>query len=158
MKEILLRKAKLIDFDVYRNLYDDYDAQFLYSGPDSDDDVDNYEETLYNLRISEDILDKVDVEEDYKKYHKGIYFICVDQVIIGYIRTEKKGKGIIIRDMTIKDYSIKNERPLCRLFNVLFKATKAENIIIFYCNPVNRKILQRIGFTFQGHLEKIAGI
>lgn len=157
MKEISLRKAKLDDFEVYKTLYDDSDAQFLYSGPEFVS-VEEFKETMYNLGIDEEKINEEDVEGDYKNYLKGIYFINVDQVISGYIKTEKKGKEVIIRDMTISDFGIWSETYLCKLFNALYNITKTDKIIIYYCNPINAKMLQRIGFTRNGCLEKIAGI
>lgn len=157
MKEISLRKAKLDDFEMYKTLYEDDEAQFIYSNHDEDSD-ESYKNTLYNLGIDEKLLSKEDVEKDYKNNLKNIYFVYVNQVLSGYIKTEKKGKELIIRDMAIRDYSITNEVYLCKLFNILFKTSKTEKICIFFCNDTNAKMLQRIGFVRKGHLEKTVGI
>lgn len=157
MKEISLRKAKLDDFEMYKTLYEDDEAQFIYSNHDEDND-ESYKNTLYNLGIDEKLLSKEDVEKDYKNNLKNIYFVYVNQVLSGYIKTEKKGKELIIRDMAIRDYSITNEVYLCKLFNILFKTSKTEKICIFFCNDTNAKMLQRIGFVRKGHLEKTVGI
>lgn len=156
MKEISLRKAKLDDLEIYKNLYEDYDAMFLYSNHDEDDEK-KAKEDMKGMGIDEELQSK-DFIKEYQESIKSIYFITVNQNVVGYIKADKKGKELVIHDMAISDYSLWNERNLCKLFNVVFNETKTEKIVIYYCVEITRKMLQRIGFTSKGYLEKIAGI
>ena len=160
MKQISLRKAKLDDLDTFRKFHEDDDAQFLYSNHDETDEV-NGNEVL--KKVTDDIggynqsLFDNDPSKIFGENLKN--FINVNQVVCGYIRTEKKSKELAIRDMTISDYSILNEVYLSKLFYCLFQKTKVEKIIIYFCNGNNAKMLQRIGFAQMiGRLEKTAGI
>lgn len=158
MKDISLRKAKLDDLKKYLEYYHNYDAQFLYSNHDEDDE-ESAKKTIEEIGIvikpeGDDII-----TENFKDSLKDIYFINVNQCLVGYIKTEKSKGELVIRDMAISDYSILNERYLAKLFYVLFQATKTKSIIIYYCTPNNSKMLQRIGFVDHvGHLKKIAGV
>ena len=159
MIEISLRKAKLDDLEMYMKYYHDYDAQFLYSNHDLDDDEESAKKTMFELGITVEPEDDELVMASYKSSLKDIYFINVNQCMVGYIKTEKSRGSLTIRDMTISDYSILNERQLLKLFHELFNITKTDNIIIYYCMPSNKKMLQRIGFEDHGgHLKKVAGV
>lgn len=158
MKEISLCKAKLDDLEMYKKFYEDYDAQFLYSNHD-EDDYEKSQEAIEFMGINMEMLKNEDVSKDYKDNLKKIYFITVNQIMVGYIKADKKGKELTIHDMAISDYSILNEMNLYRLFNTVFTKTKTEKIVIYSCTENNSKMLQRIGFQKkQGQLEKTAGI
>lgn len=156
MKEISLRKAKLDDLEIYKYLYEDYDAMFLYSNHDEDDE-EKAKEDMKDMGIDEELQSK-DFVKEYQESLKSFYFITVNQNVVGYIKADKKGKELVIHDMAISDYSILNERNLCKLFNIVFVETRTEKIVIYFCVESTRKMLQRIGFTSKGYLEKIAGI
>lgn len=158
MKEISLRKAKLDDLEMYLNYYHDDDAQFLYSNHDNDDE-ESAKETMEELGITVESESDDVVMENFKSALKNIYFITVNQCVVGYIKTEKSKDTLTIRDMTISDYSMLNEKYLSILFHALFEKTRTKYIVIYYCIPSNSKMLQRIGFeNHTGHLLKKAGI
>lgn len=153
MKDIILRKATINDFEKFKFFYDDAEKSLVYGY--TEENVYTGEEFTEDVEIPKEVMDRIpdDILKIFKEKLKGIFFIVVkDEAsckIVGYIEIIKDKKLRRINDLVIRDNNSINEKCVSKIIDCLFNITKTDGVYLYVYSYKLKKILRKIGF-FEG--------
>lgn len=153
MKDIILRKAKPEQYELYKKFHSKVCNSLVYGYSDKSNVDPNSIIDFLGLGIPEPVLPEEELKEYLNNVNKIFFIVSEDassRDVIGYIEADKDHGLRKVDDLVISDTRSINETTLSKVFDSLAHETKAKGVYFIVHNSRLRKMLESLGFRKSG--------